>query len=147
MIARAEARGLLHAVTFLGQRDDVPARLADADLFVLPSRSEAFPNAVLEAMAAGLPIVASGVGGIRELIADDRTGLLVPAGDPPALADRLCRLMADPALAARLGDAARDDAHARYSFERMVAAFEQLYLSELTRRGIVAAHEPQLAAS
>jgi glycosyltransferase involved in cell wall biosynthesis len=147
LIGRAEARGLLHAVTFLGQRDDVPARLADADLFVLPSRSEAFPNAVLEAMAAGLPIVASGVGGIRELIADDRTGLLVPAGDPPALADRLCRLMADPALAARLGDAARADAHARYSFERMVAAFERLYLGELTRRGVIAAHEPQWAAS
>jgi L-malate glycosyltransferase len=147
LIARADARAMLHAVTFLGQRDDVPARLADADLFVLPSRSEAFPNAVLEAMAAGLPIVASGVGGILELIDDDRTGLLVPAGEPQPLADRICRLMADPALAARLGDAAREETRARYAFDRMVAAFERLYLSELTRRGIVAAHEPQWAAS
>ena len=147
LVARAEARGLLHAVTFLGQRDDVPARLAEADIFVLPSRSEAFPNAVLEAMAAGLPIVVSGVGGILELIDDERTGLLVPAGDPHALADRICRLMTDPALAARLGDAACEKARARFSFDRMVSAFERLYLMELTRRGIVAAHEPQWAPS
>jgi len=134
LIARAEARGMLHAITFLGQRDDVPARLADADIFVLPSRSEAFPNAVLEAMAAGLPIVASGVGGILEVIDNERTGLLVPAGEPQPLADRLCRLMADPAVAARLGEAARDEVRARFSFDRMVSAFEDLYLSELTRR-------------
>jgi glycosyltransferase involved in cell wall biosynthesis len=147
LLARAECRGMLHAFTFLGHRDDVPAKLAEADIFVLPSRSEAFPNAVLEAMAAGLPIVASGVGGILELIDTERTGLLVPAGEPQPLADRLCGLMADPALAARLGDAARDEARAHYSFDRMVAAFELLYLTELTRRGVVAAREPQWAAS
>jgi len=147
LIARADARGMLHAITFLGQRDDVPARLADADVFVLPSRSEAFPNALLEAMAAGLPIVASGVGGILEVIENERTGLLVPPGEPQPLADRVCRLMADPVLASRLGAAARDEARARFSFDRMVSAFERLYLEELTRRGIVAAHEPQWAAS
>jgi glycosyltransferase involved in cell wall biosynthesis len=146
LVARAEARRVKHAFTFLGHRDDVPARLADADIFVLPSRSEAFPNAVLEAMAAGLPIVASAVGGIVELIDDDRTGLLVPAGDAAALGDRLCRLMTQPTLASRLGDAARQSAHARYSFDRMVAAFESLYLTELARRGVIDA-QPELAAS
>jgi glycosyltransferase involved in cell wall biosynthesis len=147
LLSRADARRMSHAFTFLGHRDDVPARLAQADLFVLPSRSEAFPNAVLEAMAAGLPIVASGVGGILELIDNGRTGFLVPPGEPQPLADRICRLMANPSLAARLGDAARDEVRARYSFDRMVAAFEFIYLTELTRRGIVAADEPQWAAS
>ena len=71
-----------HAVTFLGHQDDVSACLDANDIFVLPSRSEAFPNAVLEAMAAGLPIVASRVGGILELVDDGHTGLLVPPDDP-----------------------------------------------------------------
>ena len=147
LLARAESRGVLHAFTFLGHRDDVPERLADADIFVLPSRSEAFPNGVLEAMATGLPIVASAVGGIVELIHDGTTGLLVPAGDAAALADRICRLMNDAAFAARLGGAARDEALARYSFDRMVASFESLYLTELTRRGALERGQPQLAAS
>jgi len=147
LLARAEARGMAHAFTFLGHRDDVAARLAQADIFVLPSRSEAFPNAVLEAMAAGLPIVASGVGGILELVDAGTTGLLVPPGEPQLLGDAICRLMADPAYAAQLGDAARDQARARYSFDRMVAAFEVIYLTELTRRGVIAADEPQWAAS
>jgi glycosyltransferase involved in cell wall biosynthesis len=145
--ARASAVGIAHAVTFAGHCDDVATRLAGADLFVLPSRSEAFPNAVLEAMAAGLPIVASGVGGILELIDDGRTGVLVPPGDAGALADGLCRMIGDPLLAERFGEAARAEAHARYSFDRMVGAFERLYLSSLARRGVVAAHEPELAAS
>jgi glycosyltransferase involved in cell wall biosynthesis len=147
LVVRAETRGVLHAFTFVGHHDDVPAKLAEADVFVLPSRSEAFPNAVLEAMASGLPIVASGVGGILELIDHERTGLLTPAGDAASLADRLCRLMADPALASRLGDAARADACARFSFDRMVAAFEFVYVTELTRRAIAAADQPLWAAS
>jgi glycosyltransferase involved in cell wall biosynthesis len=145
--ARAELRGVAHAFDFLGQREDVPSRLRAADIFVLPSRSEAFPNAVLEAMATNLPVVASGVGGILESIDDGRTGLLAPAGDPGALADRLCRLMADPALGTRLAVAARVEAEGRYSFDRMVTTFESLYLTELARRGVVAARQPQLAAS
>src|SRR5439155_26579608 len=128
---------VLQAFAFLGHRDDVAERLADADIFVLPSRSEALPNAVIEAMAAGLPIVASAVGGILELIDDGRTGLLAATGDARALADQIGRLMNDPALAARLGAAAREDARARYSFERMISAFERGYLKEPTRRGVV----------
>jgi glycosyltransferase involved in cell wall biosynthesis len=136
--ARAERLGLGDAVSFLGHCEDVPARLAAADLFVLPSRSEAFPNAVLEAMSIGLPAIASSVGGLREVIDQQRTGILVPPDDPLALACEISRLMADPARAAQLGAAAR--AHAtRFSFSRMVAAFEEIYLTEWRRRVIVGA--------
>jgi len=147
LVARAASRGVLDAFSFLGHRDDVPARLAEADIFVLPSRSEAFPNAVLEAMAAGLPVVASAVGGILEILDDGRTGLLTPPDDPQALADRAMALMADRPLADSLGGAARAEATSRYSFERMVGSFDALYASELTRRGIVRVPSPQLAAS
>jgi glycosyltransferase involved in cell wall biosynthesis len=133
-----------HAFTFHGHCDDVPARLAEGDIFVLPSRSEAMPNALLEAMAAGLPVVASAVGGIGEIVADGRTGLLVPADNPAALADRICGLMATPSLTAALGDAARTQIQGRYSFGRMVTAFEAIYDTELRRRcpTLMAAREP-----
>jgi glycosyltransferase involved in cell wall biosynthesis len=132
---RMAERGVMHAFTILGSRDDVPARLAAADIFVLPSRTESMPNSVLEAMAAGLPVVASAVGGVPEIIRDEHTGLLCVPGDAPALAERLCRLMADPDLANRLGDAARRETHACYSFDRMVDAFDSLYVRELSARG------------
>jgi L-malate glycosyltransferase len=147
LVARVESRQLRHAFSFLGHRDDVGARLAAADIFVLPSRSEALPNSIIEAMAAGMPIVASAVGGVLELIDDRRTGLLVPADDPAALGARIGELMADSALAARLGQAARADATARFSFDRMVAAFERVYLTELARRGVIRTEAPQLAIS
>jgi len=147
LIAYAQERGVAHAITFVGHCEDVAAKLADGDIFVLPSRSEAFPNAVLEAMGAGLPVIASAVGGIVELIDSGRTGLLVPAGDAPALADHIVHLISNPELAFGLGEAARAEAIARYSFDRMVSAFENLYLTELTRRGVLDANEPQLAAS
>jgi glycosyltransferase involved in cell wall biosynthesis len=135
LVARVKAHGIEHAVRFLGHQDNVPARLAEADIFVLPSRSEAFPNAVLEAMASGLPVVTTGVGGMLELVRDGRSGFLVPPGDVNALVDRLSLLMSDAALGARLGAAARADAQSRYSFEQMVTAFDAVYCTELTRRG------------
>jgi glycosyltransferase involved in cell wall biosynthesis len=135
LMARARARGVGAHITFAGHCHDVGAKLAAADVFVLPSRSEAFPNAVLEAMAAGLPIVASGVGGIRELITHGQTGLLVAPDDAARLADQICLLLDNEALAARLGTSARADARARYSFDRMVAQFESLYAAELAAAG------------
>ena len=133
---RARDRGVDGSVSFAGHRDDVAAQLGASDIFVLPSRSESLPNAVLEAMAAGLPVIASAVGGVTELLDDGRTGLLVPPGDPPALAAGLCRLMAAPAEAQALGDAGRAEVAARYSFPRMVAAFEAVYRTELEARGV-----------
>lgn len=127
----ATSLGIAHAIEFLGHREDVPALLADSDVYAFPSRTEAFPNGLIEGMAAGLPVVASGVGGILELVDDGRNGLLVPADDEHALAVAILRLLADTDMAARLGRAARRTIEERFSFERMVTAFEQLYTSEL----------------
>lgn len=126
--------GVNGVVSFLGHREDVPALLHESDLFVLPSRTEAFPNGIVEAMAAGLPVVASDVGGVPELVAADRTGILVPPGDPEALAAAILRLMREPEMCARYAAEARRVIEARYSFDRMVGQFEELYTSELATR-------------
>jgi L-malate glycosyltransferase len=144
--AFAAARGVATHVEFLGHREDVPALLAEADAFVLPSRSEAFPNGAIEAMAAGLPVVASAVGGLLDLIEDGRTGRLVPPGDPEALAAALQTLIEDPAGAEAMGRAARDEALGRYAFDRMVSAFEGLYLSGLRERARARAAEAHAAS-
>ena len=141
--ALAAARGLGGRVTFLGHRDDVPALLGRADVFVLPSRSEAFPNGAIEGMAAGLPVVAGAVGGLLDLIDDGRTGLLVPPEDSRALADAIERVVSTPALAESLGRAGRAEVAQRYAFDRMVGAFQALYLSGLAARtpsGVRRAH-------
>lgn len=117
-------------VRFLGHREDVPQVLDSSDVFVLPSRSEAFPNGVIEAMAAGLPVVASDVGGIPELITHEQNGLLVPPGDPQALASAILRVINTPAEAATLAAAARETIEGNYSFDRMVGEFEALYAGE-----------------
>jgi glycosyltransferase involved in cell wall biosynthesis len=134
LIARAEQLGVSDAIEFLGHREDVPALLAQADICVVPSHSEAFPNAALEAMAAGLPVVASATGGLLELVRHNRTGLLVPPSDPTQLANALNTLLSDSALRQRLGGAARVLVEANYSFGRMLTEVEALYLTELSRR-------------
>jgi len=131
--ALASTLGITDRVHFTGHVEDVPALLGRADAFVLPSLSEAFPNAALEAMAAGLPVVASAVGGLLDLIDHGRTGWLVPPSDPRALAGAIATLAASPDVAARMGAAAREDVVNRYSFDRMVRSFEHLYLSHLGR--------------
>jgi glycosyltransferase involved in cell wall biosynthesis len=132
----ASALGVQAQVTFLGHREDVPALLARADAFVLPSRSEAFPNGAIEAMASGLPVIASGVGGLLDLIEDGRTGLLVRPDDPAALAAAIESLIVSPARAEAIGAAAHEEVARRYSFDRMVRGFEDLYASQLETAGI-----------
>jgi glycosyltransferase involved in cell wall biosynthesis len=130
-------RGLRDRVTLLGERQDVPSLLDASDLFVLPSTSEAFPNAVLEAMASGLPVVATRVGGIPELIESGRIGVLVDPNDPASLAQQVIDLIRSPERAFAMGAAARTHVHERYSFDRMVERFAHLYDSAIGR-----AHEP-----
>jgi glycosyltransferase involved in cell wall biosynthesis len=134
LMAQCERLGIASRVRFLGHRDDVTALLGGADLFVLPSRSEAFPNGVLEAMASSLPVVACAVGGVPELVEDGRTGLLVPPDDPDALAEAISALVADPPRAWAFGRAGREAVEARYSFEKMTNGFERLYLSLLASK-------------
>ena len=126
------ARGLTERVALLGDRDDVPALLAGADVFVLASRSEGAPLSILEAMAAGLPVVASDVGGVAELVADGETGVLVPAGEPDALARALARLLDDGALRERMGAAGRARARDRFDLAELRAAHLELYARELS---------------
>jgi glycosyltransferase involved in cell wall biosynthesis len=114
-------------VRFLGARSDVDQLLRAADFFVLPSDTEGLPLSVLEAMAHGLPIVASNVGGIPELIEDDKQGLLIPPADPIALAAAIRRLADDPALRRRLGDAARARASGEFSLSTTMSNYDQLY--------------------
>src|SRR6185295_5494095 len=126
----AAARGLSDRVTFHGHRDDVPSMLAAADLYVLASRTEALPNGVLEAMAAGLPVVAFAVEGLLDLVDNGRTGVLVTPGDPEALAQGIRTLVEQPREAHLIGRNARAAILAHYSFEAMVARFEELYERE-----------------
>jgi glycosyltransferase involved in cell wall biosynthesis len=130
------ALGLDRAVEFAGERQDVAALLSSSDVFVLPSRSEASPNGVLEAMASGLPIVASRVGGIPELIDTGVEGVLVEPNDPAVLADAVIDLMDRPEWARVLGRAARERAEDGHGFDRMVARFERLYLTALGQQAL-----------
>ena len=125
--AELEADAASLPFAFLGDRDDVPELLAGFDVFAFPSLFEGLCLAVIEAQAAGCPVVATPVGGIRETVIDGETGLLVPARDPAALAASICRLLDDPALADRLAREGRRRARARFSVERMVEGTLQLY--------------------
>jgi glycosyltransferase involved in cell wall biosynthesis len=119
--------GLSDAVVFAGVRDDVPEILAALDLFVLPSRWEGLPLAVLEAMAARLPVVATAVGGVPEVVVDGLTGLLVPPGDPPALAGALLSLARDAGRRRAMGQAGYERVREHFAMAQMARAMERLY--------------------
>lgn len=123
---QAAARGLSR-FHFLGRREDVPRLLSSATLAVVPSVwAEAFGLTVVEAMAAGRPVVASNIGGIPELVSPGETGLLVPPNQPAELARAICRLLDDEPLRTRMGDQARAAAHSRFSMERTAEELYQL---------------------
>jgi glycosyltransferase involved in cell wall biosynthesis len=131
--AEIRAAGLAGTVELAGERRDVDRLLAAADVFVLSSRSEGAPLSVLEAMAAGVPVVASAVGGVPEIVGD--AGLLVPPEDPDALAAAIDRLLADGPLRCRLGTAGRDRVRERFDIAQLRRAHLELYARELERAG------------
>jgi glycosyltransferase involved in cell wall biosynthesis len=127
--ARVRARGIEGSVRFVGSRTDVPDLLRASDLFVHPSREEGFSNAILEAMAAGLPVVACDVGGNPEAVTDGETGRLVPSRNAAAFASAVVELLADPEERKAMGEAGRHRATERFSLDRMVGEMESLYES------------------
>jgi glycosyltransferase involved in cell wall biosynthesis len=124
-----------------GARDDVPDLMRRFSVFVLPSLAEGISNTILEAMASGLPVIATAVGGNDELVVDGETGYLVPPGDPAAIASRLAHYLRHPDVAVRHGRAARERVLREFSLETMVAGYRRLYLES------VAAAEPRAAAA
>jgi glycosyltransferase involved in cell wall biosynthesis len=133
----ASDMGVAERVHVLGPRKDVPALMHAIDVFVMPSIWEGFGLVLLEAMAAGRPIVASRVATIPEVVVDGETGLLVPVGDPLALATALAELAEQPERAARLGEAGRERLRRQFSLEKMVGDTELLYRELLEERGQV----------
>ncbi len=132
---RSDEMGLAPRVRMLGQRRDVADLLAACDVVVLPSRREGLGVAALEAAAAGRPVVASRVGGLMDVVEDQRTGLLVPPEDPDALAAALRWLLSDCALRARLGRAGADYIAQRFGVDAMTDAYERLYREVLVEGG------------
>jgi glycosyltransferase involved in cell wall biosynthesis len=119
--------GLRDRFFFLGFRKDVPEILQDLDVFVLSSVSEGLPLVMLEAMAAGKPVVVTRCGGPQEVIEDGRTGFLVPPADADALAAKICEVVSDSARAAALGRAAREKANSKFTQKKMVGDYQHLY--------------------
>lgn len=119
--------GLQDHLSFLGFREDVPDILGDLDVFALSSTKEGFPLVVLEAMAAGKPVVVTRSGGTEEIVEDGQTGFLVPPADVEALADKICEVLRDPGRAQVMGCRAKVKVTASFTLDKMVRDYEQLY--------------------
>jgi glycosyltransferase involved in cell wall biosynthesis len=128
-------QGIEDRMTLLGEREEAWKLLPGFDLFVLTSRSEGLPNALMEAMAVGLPCVSTDVGGCRELIENGKTGYLVAPGDARAVADRILELSGDAGLRASMGQAGRRRIADGYSVERLATDVEQVLLRLLKASG------------
>jgi sugar transferase (PEP-CTERM/EpsH1 system associated) len=139
--------GIGSLVWFAGERADVPEVLRQLDCFVLPSLGEGISNTILEAMAAGVPVVATAVGGNAELVSDGYTGFLVPPADAAALAQRILGYFLDPALAHRHGAAARQRAVGVFSLQGMVDRYHALYTRALHECGHAPRPVPAAARS
>ena len=126
--AQRETLGLQDQVRLVGYWPDLAEAFAAIDVFVLPSLMEGHPLAILEAMAAGKPVVATSVGGNARAVRDGETGILVPPGDPAALADAIRSILQDPVRAAEIGRAGRRALEDRFSLDAAVRANEAVYL-------------------
>ena len=120
--------GLEERVRFTGGRDDIPELFSALDLLVLSSDFEGLPNVVMEAMAAGRPVVATDTGGSRELIREGVNGRLVPPRDPALLSDRMLQILTSPDRGRALGMEGQRRAREEFTAERMVRRFEDLFL-------------------
>ena len=129
-------------VWIAGARSDIPAVMQAIDLFVLPSRNEGISNTILEAMASGLPVIATAVGGNAELVEHGVSGALVPPGDSQALATMMAHYVKEDALRQAHGAAARQRAESGFSIEGMMSRYQALYLDQLRRAGVIAAAGP-----
>jgi L-malate glycosyltransferase len=132
---QAQDLGLGNQVVFLGDRKDIPDILASMDVAVLTSDSESLSNVLLEAMAAGLPVVAYHVGGNAELVSEER-GLLIPAGDEERFAAAVLRLLALPAMRLQLGQNGREFAQENFTLEHTLARYEACYQTLLEKKGM-----------
>jgi glycosyltransferase involved in cell wall biosynthesis len=132
--AKAERLGISKRVRFLGTRSDVPALLQIADVFAFPSLWEGLPIALLEAMGAGLPVIATQVQGVEEMIVDGENGLLAPPADVEALKTGLLRMLAHPDLRVNLGAAGRATVQSSFSLDQMGERYEDLFLRLLERK-------------
>lgn len=124
--------GVEPRVSFAGWRPDVPEILAASQLLVLPSRWEGMPNIVLQAMASGLPVVASDVEGVRELLGHQSDAQVVPYGNSRELTEKIVAILSDPVRASHLGNQNRHRAEQEFTFDRMVAAYQNLWYSLLS---------------
>lgn len=130
----AQRLDLSSRVRFLGFCRDVPSRLAQAQVFLLASKWEGFPRSILEAMRAGLPVVATDVGGVRESVVDGVTGFVVPRQDPVHLRQCLRKLIANPELRVQMGAAGRTRYEEEFTFDRLVERTTKVYQVVLERR-------------
>lgn len=127
LAAYVREQGLEHRVSLLGNRNNVPEYLAASDIFVLSSNWEGNPLAVMEAMAAGLPVVGTAVGGVPELVESGRQGILVPPGDCAAFTRAMQALLDDPGKRKGMANAAQARATAEFNVDRMVQGYESIY--------------------
>lgn len=125
---------VLHRVSFLGDRHDVPTLLGAAQGFILSTHYEGLPLSIMEALRAGLPVIATDVSGIKEEVVHDKTGLLVPRQDEIALANALQKIIKAPQTRAHMGMLARQKFEAEFTHERMISEIEQLYAQVQSER-------------
>jgi sugar transferase (PEP-CTERM/EpsH1 system associated) len=129
-----DAAGVAHLAWLPGARDDVAAVMQGFSCFVLPSLAEGISNTILEAMASGLPVIATGVGGNADLVADGETGQIVPAADPQTMAQSLIEFASSAAQSRAMGLAGRERVVQRFSMQAMVNTYQRVYDEQLRRR-------------